>query len=54
MLKFTNYKLKYTPDQYTNNNKNNKGLYMQPQTHTACTSYYNEAQSLLYHSATPK
>ena len=30
MLKFTNYKLKYTPDQHTNNNK---GLYMQPQTH---------------------
>ena len=22
MLKFTNYKLKYTPDQYTNNNNN--------------------------------
>ena len=45
MLKFTNYKFKYTPDQHTNNNNNddddnnknnhnnNKGLYMQPQTH---------------------
>jgi hypothetical protein len=44
MLKFTNYRFKYTPDQHTNNNNNNdddndddnnnnKGLYMQPQTH---------------------
>ena len=38
MLKFTNYKLKFMPDQHTNNNNNsnnNKGLYMQPQKHAA-------------------
>ena len=34
-----------TPDQQTNNI--NKGLYMQPQIHTACTRDYNVKQILL-------
>ena len=34
------------PDQH---NKNiNKGVYMRPQIHTACTRYYNVEQILLY------
>jgi len=37
----------YTPDQHTDSIS--KGLYLQPQTHTACTRYYNVKQILLYH-----
>jgi len=37
----------YMPDQQTNNI--DKGLYMQPQIHTARTRDYNVEQILLYH-----
>ena len=37
----------YTPDQHTKNI--NKGLYMQPQIHTACTRDCNVEQILFYH-----
>jgi len=37
----------YTPDHHPNNI--DRGLYMQPQIHTACTRDSNVEQNLLYH-----